>query len=171
MWDTLHISVFIGGLVSFLISHVLYVSTFGFKPVKLQIAAPVFACALITLLVGAYYERQLENRIDDQLFILIVLACGFYSLVLYAGVWRSIVLLTMAVDDYDYKKAKLALAGYSSYLFSDSLLAFSKFVLRDWECAWYVFMFAYFAAQFLLVEANLVDFQKLKKTEINKKET
>ncbi|XP_063727465.1 lysoplasmalogenase TMEM86A-like [Symsagittifera roscoffensis] len=155
VWDNLHFSFFILGLLSFLISHCYYTASFGLHPLHPRLAVVVFMCAIAVFSTCVYFERQSTKPLDITTFYIVIVACYLYSGVLYAGVWRALVLLLTATSENEKDRGKQRLFGILLYVLSDTLIAANKFIIYS-ENTWALHMATYFLAQFLLTQSSLV---------------
>lgn len=136
IWDSL----FIYGMIAFIIGHVNYIVAFGFLPLRSVLGVITYgvACGVMILMY-----KQLSG--------LYLFAIPFYTTVIATMVWRAVA--RILVVNFKYQLGTFI--GSVLFAFSDTILALNKFVL-EFDYAQSVIMSSYYAAQ-LLISLGVLD--------------
>lgn len=145
MFDSLNDFFFIGGLVSFLTAHLMYISYFSKTD---SINEPYLKSRPVMLLAIVAYVIEL-------MYILWPFLGGMKIPVLIYGsvIGLMLALAFWQIGKLDKKAASLFVMGASFFVLSDSLLAINKF-RSSFVYAGAAIMFTYCLAQYLLVRGS-----------------
>ena len=136
-------SMFVFGLIAFLLAHIAYTTAFLKRSRKLMAIPFVLLMGYGAVVYWLLYPGLGKMALPVLIYIVVILIMS----------WRS-----MAQNDYD-KKAVFAVAGSLLFVVSDSLIAFNKFYVEI-QYAHYLIMISYWAAQGLLFYSAFADDKK-----------
>ncbi|XP_066275658.1 lysoplasmalogenase TMEM86A-like [Branchiostoma lanceolatum] len=115
IWQHIDGIYFIYGMVMFAIAHVLYIVSFGFRPLRLPVGAALFGVA-----AGMY--AVLYPGLHGVYSVLV----GVYVLLLWLMLWRGMARLQVRNDLWTWTKL-CACVGALLFIISDTLLGVNKF--------------------------------------------
>ncbi|UJH66897.1 lysoplasmalogenase [Allomuricauda sp. SCSIO 65647] len=150
LFDTYSPFYFIGGLLSFLLAHLMYLSCF-WKRALFQIKRTFFIASLLAIYALAILYFILPN-VGDLLPYIIVYMTVLLLLVLVGFLRKS------HTNTASYR---LFLFGALFFMVSDSLLALNKFY-EPFGLASVIIMFTYALAQLLIVLGGISKFKNLR---------
>ncbi|XP_065367945.1 lysoplasmalogenase TMEM86A [Calliphora vicina] len=142
----LNMDLFPHGMGSFALAQICYIIAFGFKPLKLLIAVPLY-------LAGAAFVAIVYKDLDDVL----VVGLPVYVTLLLTMCWRS---LARAVD----RKCFLAIfcaVGSVFFVISDGLIAVDMFLIKVPNARIWI-MTTYYLAQFAIALSTANELAKKK---------
>lgn len=128
-----YFDVFIAGLIAFLLAHVAYIFAFVQRDKRWHVLP-----GLYTLPVGAVLLYVLWENLGQMVLPVII-----YMLVILTMLWRAV------VQRNHSRYAIWAALGALSFVFSDSVLSYNKFVEPVAASRWLI-MVSYWAAQYML---------------------
>ncbi len=137
-------SMFVYGLIAFLLAHVAYIAAFLKRSKKIVLIPLIFLMGYGMVVYWLLYPG-LGNMAHPVLI---------YIIVILTMCWRA-----FAQTDFN-KYAVYALAGALLFVVSDSLIAFNKFYV-ELEFARYLIMLTYWAAQSLIFYSAYATQKKL----------
>lgn len=143
---------FIGGLTSFLLAHVSYVVLFTKSSLKKQLKTKWISCLMVlTLLFAIGYYLYLYPYLND-LSIPVLVYVSAIALMGLTALW--------CYGSVNHKAFRLTVYGAFTFIVSDAILAFNKFVQAfDWADVF--IMTSYCLAQYLILKGFFMQ-QELK---------
>jgi len=149
-WPVSGATLFVPGLVSFLLAHIMYLTVFLKTPgpnyirvSNAQVLLPVIIYGGV--LIGFLYGDLMEMKIPVIIYAFIIL------LMLTGAINRK--------NKVNQKSYWMVLTGAVLFLFSDSVIAINKFSLQ-FSGSGIVIMSTYILAQFLIVTGYIYQFRK-----------
>ncbi len=140
--------VFLGGIMSFLITHLFYIKAFSLQRNKKQpILNPFFYIIVVQgiFILSIFYEYvQDELKVPVILYVLVILAMANFAS-----------LRKHSVDDWNWK---LGIIGAFSFIFSDIIIAYTHFIGPIYGST-VIVLTLYGAAQFLMVKSIIYSFE------------
>lgn len=128
---------FVKGLLSFLIAHIFYI-IFVLSTSQFQFTIILFA---ITFLIFSTFYFAIISKINSNKIFVII-----YSLIILFLLWQSLEWTFPSPNNVNI----IFLMGIISFVISDSVLAYNRFV-KSFYLAQFVILFTYFAAQYLIL--------------------
>jgi uncharacterized membrane protein YhhN len=129
---------FIGGLVAFLLAHIMYILTFVKKRNK-TINPLLITIALLVYAVGIFYiikDGLSDMQIPVLLYLIVILT--------------MVVMASLRKGNVSNKSYNLVFIGALFFMISDSVLSINKFY-QSFSSSGLIIMFTYALAQYLIV--------------------
>jgi uncharacterized membrane protein YhhN len=155
LFDKQYKTLFIYGLIAFLIAHIFYIFYFlqirkANKPEKMPNPLIFVAVACYSLTLFGVVAPNVKN---------LLIPVGIYALIISTMLAASLAAFDLGKQNF----GKICVAGTLFFLLSDSILAINRFV-APFKYAPVFIMLTYAAAQFLITEGSLRNLQKISAT-------